>query len=257
LRPVRERERQAREFDEHRRRIARAVQSFSLPYGATGDDAQEARELALTALEALPVGAADRHFRNVLGLAIRPIVERIPRRRAEQEHAQQAADYERRVAEMVSWCWLFNVNATGPEKEEAKRRVRAALEMLPVTATHAEMSRAKDAALAPIEGEIEQRREAQRRTEAAEFEARLQRMDARSRAESHLCHVESELQHLKNKRLITFDGYLDRVSLRERLIQKIRPMLVEAVSENPSISNTEIRDRIREWVYEFHPEFCE
>ncbi|HMD70619.1 MAG TPA: hypothetical protein VKF41_04715, partial [Bryobacteraceae bacterium] len=136
LRPIWRREDQERALAAHRKRIADAVGRISLPYGATSDEREEARELGVVALTQTPVGGSDRQFRRALEDAILPIVERINQRQAEKERQGQEVSYKSRIDSIVSWLPLgMPSGATSDEVEDARRVVCAALSQLPTTAS--------------------------------------------------------------------------------------------------------------------------
>jgi hypothetical protein len=177
LRPLRERERQERAGDAHRQRITRAVQSISLPF-ATPDEIDEAREVALAALtEHVPLGATDRQLRTVLDGAIRPVLDRVDARRADEERRRQLASRRSDVEATVSFlAFSLPLEATRGERIQAEERVRAALEQLPIGACGAEMRAVRERQIAPIKAAIQERRDAERQAERARFEALLKRL---------------------------------------------------------------------------------
>lgn len=177
LRPLRERERQERAGDAHRQRIARAVRSISLPL-ATPDEIDEAREVALAALtEHVSLSATDRQLRTVLDGAIRPVLDRVDARRADEERRRQLASHRSDVEATVSFlAYSLPLEATRGERIRAEEQVRAALEQLPIGAGGAAMRAVRDREIAPIKGVIGQRKEAERQAERARFEALLKRL---------------------------------------------------------------------------------
>jgi hypothetical protein len=114
LRPYREREQQSHAQEAHRARIERAVDSISLPYGATGDDYDEARVLGRVALGALPPPtslppgasqfaalaaemAIQRQFIQTLRGAIRAVADRVNQQQVESQRRE--AEAQRRLHE--------------------------------------------------------------------------------------------------------------------------------------------------------------
>ena len=93
MRPIRDREGRERALAEYRQRIQRTVETItraSLGYwDAEGDEPEEARELASSALAALPPESSDLQMRGTLTKAIAPVVERIAHRRAQKERANK------------------------------------------------------------------------------------------------------------------------------------------------------------------------
>lgn len=234
LQPIRRREQEAREVDAHRKRIADAVRAITLPRGANSEDREEAKELAMIALdENAPVGCTDRHIRKVVDDAIKPVIERI---------GQLEADRDRRVLDglrginrelMIARCRPYG--ATNAESNEAERLVRAALEQLPLTADFDQMHAARDKALASIQAAINQR----------SCLASLSR------------HIENNLAELEHEGAVTFEGYADRCDLRDKVARKIRPILTREVAQNSSLCEAEIKQRIADLVREHYEEFCE
>jgi hypothetical protein len=260
LRPIRQREQEARALDAHRQRIARAAQAISLPYGATADDREEAQDAALANLSELRQGASDRELRIKLEEAIRPVLERINRRQADAERRRQETNHKNSIAQILALLPLefLYTDATSEECSQAKAQVCAALEQLPPTASGADLNRAKQEALAPLKAEIRQRKErAQQERELGRENERQQRLAA-SRADSLLsASVETTLRELEEDDEVRFDSYWDRCNLRDKLMQKIRPTIVAAIIRNPAITDAQIRRRIGNLVDRRYKEFCD
>ena len=69
--------------------------------------------------------------------------------------------------------------------------------------------------------------------------------------------METGLRELEKKGDVEFDDSLDLWRLRDKLKQKIQPILVQQLCEKPTLSDAEIRTRIEELVDEHFEEFCE
>jgi hypothetical protein len=261
LRPIRQREQEARALDAHRQRIARTVQSISLPYGATGDDREEARDAALASLsQSLQPGASDRELRIALEQAVRPVLERISRRQAEAERRRQEASHKYSIDQIMALLPIefFYLDATDEERSQAKVQVRAALEQLPPTASGADLNRAKQEALAPFKAAIRLRKEQKAQEEQQERERERQKRVAASRTDSMLSvTVETTLRELEEDDEVSFDSYSDRCNLRDKLAQKIRSIIIEAIGRHPDITDSQIKTRIGNLVDRHYREFCD
>jgi hypothetical protein len=261
LHPIRQREEQARALDAHKKRIARAVQSINFPYGASSDEPEEARELALTALtQSLPMEATDRQLRNAVEDAIRPVMERINRRQAEKKRRDQEAARKYEIGQILALLPLSMLysDATPEESAQAKQLVRVALGQVSPTAPSSELYAAKDKALAPIKAAIQLRTEVQRQRESAQRDRERQQRQAQARADSLLSHaVEKRLQKLVDRGTVRFHGDGDRYDLRDKVTRKIRPILVSEIMEAPAISEEQLRERIAHLVDQHHVEFCD
>jgi hypothetical protein len=82
MRPIQEREQRERDLAAHRDRVARTVKSITQRslgnfFDVAREDLDEARELADSALTALPILASDRQFGATLQQAIAPVKKRI------------------------------------------------------------------------------------------------------------------------------------------------------------------------------------
>jgi hypothetical protein len=261
LRPIRQREQEARALDAHRQRIARAVQSISLPYGATTDDREEARDAALASLtQLLQPAASDRELRINLEGAIRPVLERINRRQADAERKRLEANHKSSIDQTIALLpfeFLY-MDATDEERAQAKTQVRAALEQLPPTASGADLNRAKQEALAPLKAAIRQRKERREQEQQQAREKERQQRVAASRADSLLsASVETTLRELEEHDAISFDGSWDLRDVRDKLAQKIRPAIIGAIDRNPAITDAQIRRRIGNLVDRRYKEFCD
>jgi hypothetical protein len=254
-------------FD-HRRRVRREVQSFTLPYGATPQEREQAQDLAQIALsdsEAVPVGASDRQLRRVLDSAIATTVEQINRRQAQEQNRRVLEDHKRRIDQTVLWLSLcMPPEATPAEIDQATRTVRAALEQLPPTADQTKFNAEKDKAFAPIRAGIEQRKAIARHKEeesrARERDQRArewERQRAEQRADSYLSRVETRLRELENEGDIDFEDCFDLWRLRDKVKQKIRPIFVQQLCDNPKLSDAEIQGCIEDLVDENFEEFCD
>jgi hypothetical protein len=260
LRPIRQREQEARALDAHRQRIARAVQSVSLPYGATDDDREEARDAALASLSQLRQGASERELRTRVEEAIRPVLERINRRKADAETKRLEANHKSSIAQIIALLpfeFLY-MDATEEEHAQAKAQVRAALEQLPPTASGADLNRAKQETLAPLKAAIRQSKERREQEQQQDREKDRQQRLAASRADSLLsASVETTLRELEKDDDISFDSYWDRCDLRDKVMQKIRPTIIEAIGRNPAITDAQIKTRIGNLVDRHYREFCD
>lgn len=146
LRPYREREEQARALRAHQHRVARAVQSISLPYAATSAESEEARDLGLTALGTLPVGTHEYQLRRRLEAAILPVVDRINRRRAVESLTLPSG-------------------ATSGERQQARELAMAGLAGLPEGASDRQLQAAVEQSILRLVDRIKQRNaEAQHRS---------------------------------------------------------------------------------------------
>jgi hypothetical protein len=243
----------------HRRRIARELQSLALPYGATSAECEQAQDLARAALadsETVPVGATDGQLRRVHESAIAQIVEQVNRRRAQEDHRRQSENHRHLIDQTVLWLSM-PYDSTAGELDQAKQIVRSALEQLPPTANQVMMWAERDKALAPLKAAIQQRKEDARRKENQERAQRWDRQQAERRADSFLSCVETGLRELEKKGDIEFDDCFDLWRLRDKLKQKIRPILLQQLCDKPTLSDAEIRTRIEELVDEHFEEFCE
>jgi len=260
LRPIRQREQEARALDAHRQRIARAVQSVSLPYGATDDDREEAQDAALASLSQLRQGASERELRIRVEEAIRPVLERINRRKADAETKRLEANHKSSIAQIIAllpFDFLY-MDATEEEHAQAKAQVRAALEQFPPTASGADLNRARQETLAPLKAAIRQRKERREQEQQQEREKERQQRLAASRVDSLLsANVEARLRELEEDGDITFDGYSDRLDMRDKLIKEIRPVLVARATQNPSMTDARIKERIGDLVDDRYQEFCD
>ena len=244
---------------EHRRRITRELQALSLPYGATAAECEQAQDLARAALadsEAAPVGAPDRQLRRVHENAIAQIVEQVNRRRAQEEHKRQLENHQRLIDQTVL-LMSMPYEATAAELDQAKQTVRSALAQLPPTANQATLWAEKDKVLAPLKAAIQQRKEDARQREAEERARERDRQRAERRADSFLDYVETCLRELEKKGDIDFDDCFDLWRLRDKLKQKLQPILVQQLCDKPTLSDAEIRTRIEELVDEHFEEFRE
>jgi hypothetical protein len=126
--------------------------------------------LACQALRHLPLGASERQFKATLESAIAPVVSRIESRQAQEDRERQERDHQSRIDRKVSYLSL-PWGATAEERATAERRVRAALEQLPPTASEAEVDAQKERQLVPIKAAIDGRQAAQQITADAERKA--------------------------------------------------------------------------------------
>ena len=115
----------------------------------------------------------------------------------------------------------------------------------------------RDKALAPLKAAIQQRKEDARRKEDQERAQRWDRQQAERRADSFLSCVEIGLRELEKKGDIEFDDCFDLWRLRDKLKQKLQPILVQQLCDKPTLSDAEIRTRIEELVDEHFEEFRE
>jgi hypothetical protein len=157
---------------DHHQRIEREVSQLwvPLPSGGSPDDREEAQHLACQALRHLPLGASERQFKATLESAIAPVVSRIESRQAQEDRERQERDHQSRIDRKVSYLSL-PWGATAEERATAERRVRAALEQLPPTASEAEVDAQKERQLVPIKAAIDGRQAAQQITADAERKA--------------------------------------------------------------------------------------
>jgi hypothetical protein len=211
---------------------------------------------ALADSEAAPVGAPDRQLRRVHENAIAQIVEQVNRRRAQEEHKRQLENHQRLIDQTVL-LMSMPYEATAAELDQAKQTVRSALAQLPPTANQATLWAEKDKVLAPLKAAIQQRKEDARQREAEERARERDRQRAERRADSFLDYVETCLRELEKKGDIDFDDCFDLWRLRDKLKQKLQPILVQQLCDKPTLSDAEIRTRIEELVDEHFEEFRE
>jgi hypothetical protein len=192
--------------------------------------------------------------------AIRIVVERISRRRADKERRDQQAARKYEIEQIVAllpFSMLYS-DATPEESAQAKQLVRVALGQVSPTAPSSELYAAKDKALAPIKAAIQLRTEVQRQRESAQRDRERQQRQAQARADSLLSHaVEKRLQKLVDRGTVRFHGDGDRYDLRDKVTRKIRPILVSEIMEAPAISEEQLRERIAHLVDQHHVEFCD
>jgi hypothetical protein len=134
---------------------------------------------------------------------------------AGREVARQCEDCERRRT-IVESVFL----RTPRELENARRAVKAALDSLTVGTSQREMEKARDIALAPFQ--------------AAEEAARVQ-AQATSQADLYLLHVDSYLAKIGADPDSEWDlgNSSDRGQLAQELKTEIRPILIQAILEEP------------------------
>jgi hypothetical protein len=149
----------------------------------------------------------------------------------EHEHADRC----RRIV-----AGVFLLYATTEEQDRAKEAARKALAGLPVGTSQAQLERAKETAVAPVEAEVARRKEAAGR-EAVE---RRKRQEAEWTATLQLSHIETYLQ-----REYDFSGgYFEMKREADRLRPTVLAALVEELLENPGMTAEEIRESIEDQV---------
>jgi hypothetical protein len=168
-----------------------------LPHGTRTEDREEAEELARRALDSLPPGVPDRQFKSTIQSAIAPILSRIEKRKAQEERDRLEKSHRSRIDAKVSYLHVA-LGATSEERSAAQRRVRAALEQLPPTASASEVDAEAEKQLAPIRAAIQQREQADRTAQAAQNAAREKTVDVERKAESALSSVEEYLREYFN-----------------------------------------------------------
>jgi hypothetical protein len=127
-------------------------------------------------------------------------------------------------------------DATEEEQEAAKEAVRKALTSLPVGAAAKDLEKAKDAALAPYEAAVSERKK-QARLEA---ERKGQRRAAEWKADLQLGHIAEYLQQEYD-----FEGgYAEMQQEAGRLRPLIRCVLIDQLIANPNMTIEQMRTSI-------------
>ena len=239
MRPIRERERREQALEEHRQRSERALQTItqaSLGYfDVERDDPDEARELARSALAALPPDASERHIRATLEHAIAPVKERIARRR----------EIKSRLLNLV-----YLSHSPYGERDRMKCQVQSALEGLPLNATAADVDAAVERVVAPFRAADQQSAAAQKQQEAAS--------NARFRWTLLLReHIDTRLEQLEQKGRVTFDDFWDRRDLFRKLEPRIEPTIIAEILKDPAPSDAQLKQRIAALVDQHYKEFCD
>jgi hypothetical protein len=150
---------------EHSERLERELRDLNLPWDATSDEREEARELACEAVARLPIGASDTQIRTAVSRAIAPVQTKMKARQAEEKREREIAFHRNAIRQIVARVPLPLIieGATHEEQESAQAQVRAALEELPIGASTSEMEAAKERALTTIKARIRDRKEAERK----------------------------------------------------------------------------------------------
>jgi hypothetical protein len=267
LAPLREREARLKALASHRERMQRFVSYIVLPCQATSDEREEARAAALAHLiERVPIDEPDWQVRKEVAKAIQPVVDRVERRRAE-------ADHQSRIASKVEWCILPDANYA--EGQDAKWKLRAALERLPATATTAEVEVVQEQVLAPIKAAIKERKQReekeQQEREDRERKGREERSEQQrkaTQASSDRLHVigridailssriAARLERLEREGEVDFDDDWDFGRLRDKVAQTIRPILIEELAARPEMPDEDLKKRIAKLVSEHYGAFC-
>ena len=261
LRPIREREQEQRAIEVHRNRISQFVRSIQLPFEATQDEREEARELAADdLLRNLPLGASERQIRIALEVAIAPVVGRINQRKADEAKKRQEADHRNQINQLASYNSIFvslGLRATREEVAEGQEKVRAVLEQMPAQAESSELSKACDRTLAPIKQAVQKREEDKRQREAAEWAATLKRSEINTRLIHLSWYVECRLRELEEQEDLHCDTVSDRNELRDDVVKKIRQFIVQELEADLSMSDTTLKKRIAKLVDKHYEEFCD
>lgn len=128
----------------------------------------------------------------------------------EYEHQEQC----KRIVECIY------LPQTPNEQERARQTVMRALEKLPVASGRYDMERVRDEVLAPFK--------------AADESVRA-RSQATAQADLCLLHVDSYLERIAADRNSKWESgsYLERYQLAQQLKKEIRPMLIQAILEEP------------------------
>lgn len=130
--------------------------------------------------------------------------------------------------------------ATSDEQEAATEAAREAVAGQPIGASHKQLERAKEAALAPFIAAVAEREEAER----LEAEQQALRLSVERKADFELGHI---TRYLRQE--YEFDGG-HRQMLREadRLRPLIREALIEELIDNPELSGDEIWEAIEDLI---------
>ena len=195
----------------HSKEIERAVQeaknqlpSWARSWGSASLTNWELRALS-AARDAIGQLRADASFEEMRAASIA----------AGREIARQFEDSESRRT-IVDLVFL----QTSSDLESARQAVRTALSKLPPGASRMEMERIRDEVLAPFR--------------AAEGAARAKAVAARQ-ADLYLLHLDSCLQKIvaDPRSELDLDNFSERYRLAQELREKIRPILIEAILEEP------------------------
>jgi hypothetical protein len=227
---------------DHAENIKRYLSGLQLPVGFRAEDREDATELAHRALHALPQGASDRQFKDAIQNAIAPVVRRIEARNAQEERDRLARNHRLRIDAKVTFLYV-PLGATSDERETAKRRVRAALEQLPATASYAEVEAETARQLAPIKAAIQARQEAERAARATQEAARQKTAEAERRADAALSSVESYLNEY-----FDFDSPFGAYNEARELKDRLRPTLIQMIQGGKLLNEAHVERWLRQQV---------
>jgi len=148
--------------------------------------------------------------------------------------------------------WRQLRSSTPAELKRAEEDVGAALSKLPVGTSEQAMKDARDKALQPVLETITMRLAERQQQQEAQRHKR-EETQGREQAESRvswrlLSDVTRYLQDLERQGEIEFEGLGDRWDLERKLKDKIRGPLIAEVVHNPSISDDEIRVRVKQLI---------
>lgn len=195
-------------IDECRKQLPIEVRSW---HGTPTEWEARAMQAAANAIAPLGNDASLAEIRAAAALASSKICAEYGTRKGAEDH--------RRTCEQMAQLTF--------EGDDARAAVRQALEKLPVGATHTEMQKARDAALAPF-------RAAKR---------------AAADADRFLQHVSDYIEELGNERTGEWElgNWSKRYDLAAKLKSKLRPLLIQELSKG-TLDADEVRDFIEEWV---------
>ena len=205
---------------------------------------QRALESAAAALGKLPADASSSEMEEVARLAVEPMAK-------EYAHWQNCQNLA---------TWIILTGGTFADQQEARQAVSEALAQLPVGTSQKELEKAKEAVVERYRAGIQKRKaEAQEREEQArrESERARQRANVEWRVDRRLSsHLGEYIRELGEDE-IEFEDVADRRELENDLKNRIRPILISDVLQNPEMSDRDIDGRIEELVEKHVGEFLE
>jgi len=190
----------------------------------------EAMRLAAAAISQCPVTTPYALLVSTATQAIKPIVK--------------AAEHARLCKQIAALAIVRG--GTYEDFVEARELTADALSKVPIGCSRAQMERACDQALAPLEARIAERK----RAEAHQVEEQRKRQNAEWRVAFQLGHVD---QYLKDEFEYDegYSGICERLEDARRLKEKIKPILISECISDESLDGEDIRDRIEQLVEKY------
>lgn len=234
-------ERVAAEF-KHEEQIAEFVRRhWSWLSGESYEERQQARQLVEEALAQLPVGASQQQMEQARDAALAPLRDRIASR---EEHARR----ERLRQDVITRAQLpWDLAASS--RAEALAAVQKAIDESPEGATRQQLEHARDSALQPFLAAHTQRKEEARKL--ADAESRLSRLLSVSNIYDNLRFLE------RDDGIVAFDEHRDCWNTAEKVHDRIRPILLDAVLRDPKLTDAIVEKRTAELVKKHVNEFLE